>query len=73
MKNGGCVNNLPFLLDRQQNFKDVVLFTSPPFYTSAIITGTVIVTLFVSSSLENTDFFVRLLDFDQKKKYAPQN
>jgi predicted acyl esterase len=67
MYNGGSINNLPFLLVRQQEYKDVLLFTSPPMFATTILTGNVVATLYVTSSLEHTDFVVRLLDFDSRK------
>lgn len=67
MKNGGSINNLPYMLVRQTEYKDIVVFTSPPMYATTIITGNVVATLYVSSSLEHTDFVVRLLDYDHKK------
>jgi len=70
VKHGGSINNLPFLLVRQHEYKDIVLFSSPPMFATTIIIGTVVATLYVSSSLEHTDFVVRLLDFDAKKNVS---
>jgi len=45
---------------------DVLIFTSSPRHENLCIVGKVKVKLFVRSSLQNTDFFVRLCDVNEK-------
>lgn len=46
---------------------DVLTYTSPPLDQDLEVIGPVQVDLFVQSSREHTDFFVRLCDVDQKR------
>ena len=66
--NGGSTDNLPFLLARQNENKDVILFVGSPLKDGLLIAGNVQVTLQVSSSLAYSDFYTKLLDYDSHKK-----
>jgi len=66
----GAKDNLPFLLQRQNIDKDVVIFTGAQLADDVVIAGYVEVILHVSSSLEHTDFYARLLDFDAEKNVS---
>jgi putative CocE/NonD family hydrolase len=48
--------------------RDVLTYTGPVFREDLTVVGPVSATLFVRSSLEHTDFFVRLCDVDRKGK-----
>jgi putative CocE/NonD family hydrolase len=63
----GNLDNLQFLLDRQNNHKDSLTFVSAPTEYEYVIAGRPNVTLVVSSSLAYTDFYVKLLDYHSEK------
>jgi putative CocE/NonD family hydrolase len=63
----GNFDNLPFLLDRQNIQKDSLTFVSSPTPNDYIIGGRPRVQLVVSSSLDYTDFYVKLLDYSSEK------
>jgi putative CocE/NonD family hydrolase len=48
--------------------KDVLLYTSEPMTDELTVAGPVSMDLYVKSSLDHTDFFVRLCDVDEKGK-----
>jgi hypothetical protein len=53
---------------RREHRHDVLSYTSPVITEDLTVVGPLTATLFVRSSLEHTDFFVRLCDVDQKGK-----
>jgi putative CocE/NonD family hydrolase len=53
---------------RREARRDVLTYTSPVLREDLTVIGPVSATLFVRSSLEHTDFFVRLCDVDHKGK-----
>jgi len=53
---------------RREHRHDVITFTSPVLTEDLTVVGPLTATLFVRSSLEHTDFFVRLCDVTQKGK-----
>ena len=53
---------------RREHRHDVLTYTSPVLIEDLTVIGPLTATLFVRSSLEHTDFFVRLCDVTQKGK-----
>jgi putative CocE/NonD family hydrolase len=53
---------------RRESRRDVLTYTGPVLKADLTVIGPVSATLFVRSSLEHTDFFVRLCDVDHKGK-----
>jgi putative CocE/NonD family hydrolase len=53
---------------RRERRRDVLTYTSPPLTDDLTVIGPVTATLYVRSSLEHTDFFVRLCDVTAKGK-----
>jgi hypothetical protein len=53
---------------RREHRHDVLTYTSPVLTEALTVVGPLTATLFVRSSLEHTDFFVRLCDVSQKGK-----
>jgi uncharacterized protein len=53
---------------RREHRHDVITYTSPVLTEDLTVVGPLTATLFVRSSLEHTDFFVRLCDVNQKGK-----
>jgi len=68
LEGAGWADNLPYLLQRQNIYKDILIFIGPPITDDIIISGYAEVVLWVTSSLEFTDFHVKLLDYDSEKK-----
>ena len=53
---------------RRERRRDVLTYTSPPLSDDLTVIGPLTATLYVRSSLEHTDFFVRLCDVTEKGK-----
>ena len=53
---------------RREHRHDVLSYTSPVLSEDLTVIGPLVATLFVRSSLDNTDFFVRLCDVTEKGK-----
>ena len=53
---------------RRERRRDVLTYTSPPLTDDVTVIGPLTATLYVRSSLEHTDFFVRLCDVTPKGK-----
>ena len=53
---------------RRERRRDVLTYTSPPLTDDVTVIGPLTATLYVRSSLEHTDFFVRLCDVTAKGK-----
>jgi len=61
--NGGSVDNIPFITERQRTHKDIIILVGQELEQDTIIAGVTTAVLYVSSSLNYVDFNVRLLDF----------
>jgi len=66
----GPVDNLQFLLSRQNIHKDVAIFTGAPLTDDVIIAGVPEVSIYVTSSIEYSDYYVRILDYDPSKNVS---
>jgi putative CocE/NonD family hydrolase len=53
---------------RRESRRDVLTYTSPVLTEDLTVIGPLTASLYVRSSLEHTDFFVRLCDVDEKQK-----
>lgn len=62
----GCENNLPLSARR-----DVITFQTPPLEEDMVVAGPITVTLWVSSSAEDTDFTAKLVDVHPPSEAYP--